>query len=111
MNKSEFIKRLDKDFEVFAKENSQKKFPITITIESKEYGKSVFYTDALFLTANNKKGPFTLEQCHGARGFTLLRLGVQQIESIEKIIKSEEFEPARYIFLSMLEDILKKYKH
>lgn len=111
MNKSEFFKRLNKDIEALEKENSEKKFPITITVESKEYGKKVFHTDSLFLTANNKKGAFTLTQCQDARGFTLLKLGIKQIDSIEEIVKNEEFKPARYIFLSMLEDILNKYKN
>lgn len=111
MNKSEFFKRLDKDIEALEKENSEKKFfPITITVESKEYGKKVLHTDSLLLTANNKNGVFTLTQCQDARGFTLLKLGIKQIDSIEEIIKNEKFKPARYIFLSMLEDILNKYK-
>lgn len=110
MNKSELFKRLNKDIEALEKENSQKKFPITITVESKEYGKQVFHTDGLLLTANNKKGVFTLTQCQGALCFTWLKLGIKQIESIEEIVKNEEFKPARYIFLSMLEDILNKYK-
>lgn len=110
MNKSEFFKMLNKHIESLEKENSEKKFPITITIESKEYGKKVFHTDSLFLTANNKKGPFTLTQCQAVRGFTLLKLGIEQINFIEQIVKNEEFKPAKYIFLSMLKDILDKYK-
>ena len=111
MNKSEFFKKLNKDIEELEKENSQKKFPITITVESKEYGKKVFYTDSLFLTANSRKGTFTLTECQDTKGFTLLKLGIKQIETIEEIVKDEKFKPARFIFLSMLEDILNKYKN
>ena len=109
MNKSEFFKILNKDIEALEKENSQKEFPITITVESKKYGKKVFYTDSLFLTANNKKGAFTLTQCQDVRGFTLLKLGVKQIETIEEMIRDEKFKPARVIFLSMLQDILDEF--
>lgn len=109
MNKSEFFKRLNKDIEALEKENREKNFPITITVESKEYGKKVFHTDSLFLTSNNKKGVFTLTQTQDVRGFTLLKLGVKQIETIEEIIKAEEFKPARVIFLSMLKDIVDEF--
>lgn len=111
MNKSEFFKGLNIDIEALEKENSEKEFPITITVESKEYGKKVFHTDSLFLTANNRKGTFTLTQCQRARGFTLLKLGIKQIDSIEEIIKNEELKYAKCIFLSMLEDILNRYKY
>lgn len=70
----------------------------------------MFYTDSLILTANKRDGVFSLTQSQDARGFTLLKLGIRQIESIEELVKNEEFKPARYIFLSMLEDILNKYK-
>ena len=109
MNKSEFFKRLNKDIKALEKENSQKRFPITITVESKEYGKKVFHSDSLILTANNKKGVFALTQFQDARGLTLLKLGIKQIESIEETIKNEDFEPARHIFLSMLKDIIDQF--
>lgn len=109
MNKSEFMKRLSKDIEILEKENSQKKFPITVTVESKDNGKKVFYTDSLFLTTNNKKGVFTLTQCEDVRGYTLLKLGIKQIEVIEEMIKDEKFKPAREIFVSILKDIVDEF--
>lgn len=86
-----------------------RKFPITITVESQKMGKKVYKTNAFLLTATSKKGAFTHRVAEECKGFDYIKCVVQHVDSIDEILKDAD-GPVNTIVLSMLEDILNKYK-
>lgn len=87
-----------------------RKFPITITVESQKMGKKVYKTNAFLLTAVNKKGAFTHRVAEECKGFDYIKCVVQHVDSIDEILKDAE-SPVKFMVLSMLKDILNKYKN
>lgn len=87
-----------------------RKFPITITVESQKMGKKVYKTNSFLLTAVNKKGAFTHRVAEECKGFDYIKCVVQYVDSIDEILK-DAYGTVNTIVLSMLQDILNKYKH
>lgn len=87
-----------------------RKFPITITVESQKMGKKVYKTNAFLLTATSEKGAFTHGLAEECKGFDYIKCVVQHVDSIDEILKDAD-GPVNTIVLSMLQDILNKYKH
>ena len=87
-----------------------RKFPITITVESQKMGKKIYKTNAFLLTAVSKTGTFTHRVAEKCNGVDYIKCVIQQINSIDEILKDAE-PPVKFLVLSMLKDILNKYKY
>ena len=87
-----------------------REFPITITVESQKMGKKVYKTNAFLLTATSKTGVFTYRVAEKCNGLDYIKCVGRHINSIDEILKEAE-SPVKFLVLSMLKDILNKYKY
>ena len=87
-----------------------RKFPITITVESQKMGKKVYKTNAFLLTAISKKGAFTHRGTEKCMGLDYIKCVVKHVDSIDGILKDAE-SPVKFMVLYMLKNILNKYKN
>ena len=85
-------------------------FPITITVESQKMGKKVYKTNVFLLTAVSKTDTFTYIVAEECQGLDYIKCVAQYIGSIDEILKDAE-SPVKLLVISMLKDILNKYKN
>lgn len=86
-----------------------RKFPITITVESQKMGKKIYKTNVFLLTAVSKTCTFTYRVAEKCNGLDYIKCVIQQINSIDEILEDAKSH-VKFLVLSMLKDILNKYK-